>query len=596
MALSLAQKFINLGMPSPLAVEFANQLNTGVYNWKRLMWNSMVPELAKYVAESLAAGTFDPRIAMEKTMSEAVATLTAGGGVPAWVDQSSLIDADFANSRYFYNGAAYSQAGWLAAIGGSIAGNAVSVGPTIVGPELIPDGGFDVGVGGWADSPSYAASGDLSVVGSALRATLTGATTQYRASLLASVTAGRAYLYGLTLAAKSASPTIGTAFIDSSTSADLFVPASSPGFNLAALPQSQSIVAGAPSASMYVGIRMTGGAGQTPTVDWDTASLKEVVPYLGYSVTGLAFSIDGATPAAASGNKVLAQWGEDGERNRVRLVWDASKHLRFIVTVSGSEVANLDMGVVEVATAFTAEGSIGTNRIAVRLGSALSLIDTAAAFPGLGKFWIGRSYTGETWDGTIGHLKVFAAERIPADVLYGEGDSYMALTAGVGMSASLPVALGRPMFTTAAGGSTLATEVARVQANPGLCRGTFVHWDGDANSFTDVATTMANYAAMVAALPHQRFVIVPPCRRFNATAGQNAAVTTIQSQLAALYPGHIVDAQAILAGLAVSPGDDAYVAAGYIPNSCLTDGTHITLAAMNAVAAEVASLITSSGW
>ena len=45
MALSLAQKFINLGMPSPLAVEFANQINTGTYNWKRLMWNSMVPQL-----------------------------------------------------------------------------------------------------------------------------------------------------------------------------------------------------------------------------------------------------------------------------------------------------------------------------------------------------------------------------------------------------------------------------------------------------------------------------------------------------------------------------------------------------------------------
>lgn len=79
MALSLAQKFINLGMPSPLAVEFASQLNTGAYNWKRLMWNSMVPELAKYVTESLNSGTFDPRIAMEKTMSEAVAALSTGG-------------------------------------------------------------------------------------------------------------------------------------------------------------------------------------------------------------------------------------------------------------------------------------------------------------------------------------------------------------------------------------------------------------------------------------------------------------------------------------------------------------------------------------
>lgn len=83
MALSLAQKFINLGMASPLAVELVRQINVGAFNWKRLMWNGMVPDLAKYVAESLDAGTFDPRIAMEKTMSEAVATLTAGEGYSA---------------------------------------------------------------------------------------------------------------------------------------------------------------------------------------------------------------------------------------------------------------------------------------------------------------------------------------------------------------------------------------------------------------------------------------------------------------------------------------------------------------------------------
>lgn len=81
MALSLAQKFINLGLAAPLAVEYATQINTGTYNWRRLMWLGMVPQLARYVAESLAAGTFDPRVAIEKTMSEAVANLTAGQGV-----------------------------------------------------------------------------------------------------------------------------------------------------------------------------------------------------------------------------------------------------------------------------------------------------------------------------------------------------------------------------------------------------------------------------------------------------------------------------------------------------------------------------------
>ena len=80
MALSLAQKFINLGMASPLAVEYANQINTGVYNWRRLAELGMVPILAKYVAESLAVGAFSGRIAMEKTMTEALANLTTSVG------------------------------------------------------------------------------------------------------------------------------------------------------------------------------------------------------------------------------------------------------------------------------------------------------------------------------------------------------------------------------------------------------------------------------------------------------------------------------------------------------------------------------------
>lgn len=125
MALSLAQKFINLGMPSPLAVEFANQLNTDAYNWKRLMWNSMVPDLAKYVAQSLAAGTFDPRIAMEKTMSEAVVTLTASGvagsrspviGTLGDSRVNSAVNTGTSNGQPTWARTTYGLAGWLEGI------------------------------------------------------------------------------------------------------------------------------------------------------------------------------------------------------------------------------------------------------------------------------------------------------------------------------------------------------------------------------------------------------------------------------------------------------------------------------------------------
>jgi len=76
MALSLAQKFVSLGTSPALAKEYANQIQVGVYNARRLSELGMVTPLAKYVTESLAIGTFVGRKAMELSMTEAVANLT----------------------------------------------------------------------------------------------------------------------------------------------------------------------------------------------------------------------------------------------------------------------------------------------------------------------------------------------------------------------------------------------------------------------------------------------------------------------------------------------------------------------------------------
>lgn len=102
MALSLAQKFINLGMAAPLAVEYARQIEQESYNWKRLMWLGMVPTLAKYVAESLALGNFKATSAMEKTMAGEIAKLTAVGSafpIPALPNWSAAVSAAKAGTR-----------------------------------------------------------------------------------------------------------------------------------------------------------------------------------------------------------------------------------------------------------------------------------------------------------------------------------------------------------------------------------------------------------------------------------------------------------------------------------------------------------------
>lgn len=76
MPFSLAQQFISLGMPAPLAKEFSSQLSTGLMNWKRLQWLSMVPQLAKYLEDSITTGTYSSRRAMELGLIEAEAELT----------------------------------------------------------------------------------------------------------------------------------------------------------------------------------------------------------------------------------------------------------------------------------------------------------------------------------------------------------------------------------------------------------------------------------------------------------------------------------------------------------------------------------------
>lgn len=75
MAFNTQQRFMSLGMPTPLAKELGSQIDSGVYNWQRLQWSSMEPDLARYLATSLTAGTFNAVKATELGMIPAWASL-----------------------------------------------------------------------------------------------------------------------------------------------------------------------------------------------------------------------------------------------------------------------------------------------------------------------------------------------------------------------------------------------------------------------------------------------------------------------------------------------------------------------------------------
>ncbi|WP_247777333.1 hypothetical protein [Bradyrhizobium sp. CW1] len=210
-------------------------------------------------------------------------------------------------------------------------------------------------------------------------------------------------------------------------------------------------------------------------------------------------------------------------------MWDATKHLHLIVTYGGSTAADLDLGLVDVLTPYTIDWTAATNRFAARLNTGASLVDSVGQMPGVGALDIARSPTsGETFDGTISRWTLFATERLPPDVFFLEGDSYPAGVSGVSITGSLAAASGRGAFTTAVGGSDLQTEVARVLTHLDLTGAVYIHWDGDANNWIDVATTMSYYAQLVASLKTSKFIIIPPCRRNNKTAGDNAGTLQIQ--------------------------------------------------------------------
>lgn len=512
----------------------------------------------------------------------------------------ALIDLDFAHGRYAFAGKAYaSAAAFLAAAGGAAVGSAMVIGPHVVGSELIPGGSFDGGsLDGWASTPAHAENGSVSVVSNRLVATINSPAGSYRAARANSVIIGRAYRYAAAFVAKGATPPLNAMSINASTNADLGGSDLRFGDLGAALPQALEVVAGTAATTLHTGFVAAVTANVAATLSLDNFSLREVLPYPGYSPAGFAFQLSATTPAAASGDKVALQWGTDGERYRVRLVWDANRHLRLIVTVWGGEQANLDLGVVEVSTAFDVTASIGPNRILARLAGSSTIADLGCAIPSIGRLWIGRSYTGEAWDGTLEALQVWVGERVPTDTILIEGDSYSAGAGEATLGGALPVALpGRAVISTAVGGSTPSGILSRLGAVPGLARGAVVIWDGDMNTGAVVADQLAAYAQIVARLGHGRYLILPPCRRAAKSAGDNANVATLQAALAATYPGNVLDAQAILAAHATSPGDDADLAAGYIPTSLLqADQVHLTATAMAHVAAGVAGEIAARGW
>ncbi|MBC7148085.1 MAG: hypothetical protein H5U22_01795 [Rhizobium sp.] len=502
----------------------------------------------------------------------------------AWYDRAALIDLDFDNGRFRFNGANYtSLAAVVAAMGGTAAGNVLSIGPYDPGFAALYTSDFSAGIDGWLEVAN-AANGSIAATGGNLVATVTGSysiaksvTTNRRLAALVSATMlTRNGLTAPALASGSASnlATNGTASIQ-----------------LGTAPSTKTIVAGAGSATLFVGASM-GGTGD---LSLNAVSAKEVYPYAGFTFGELSYEIDFTAPAAASGNKVLLQWGCADEDHRVRLVYDGTTNVRQITTAGATEGSNIDLGTVAVSTRHTVRGSCKQDLMHANIDGGPVTADTSASFPPLGQFWVGRSVTGETFDGSIHRVKVYSSAKADPNALIDPlqafrifGDS---TADGVGSATDWYQVLtaaytpDRAYAKNAQGGESSAQMLARVAADSAVYKTWPTILMDRPNTGESSATWSANTKAAVALRDSPRWLVWPPVQDVPDTAIANIAEVQALLLSDAFYAGHTLDAT-----------DQAAYIAAMADGATRSDGTHDSDAGAVVRANAIKAWLDAKGW
>jgi hypothetical protein len=177
------------------------------------------------------------------------------------------------------------------------------------------------------------------------------------------------------------------------------------------------------------------------------------------------------------------------------------------------------------------------------------------------------------------------------------GDSYAAGAGGVSFAASLRTATGAVVISIAVGSSTITDQITQVQ-NAWWARGRkFIWWDGSPNSYGSVSAYLANLDTLIAACGGSaNFGGLCPL----AMGPPPGSVSLADMQ--AIYAGMVsrgvktYDEQAYLVSLN-DVADATSTAAGLVGPASTQDGTHLTLAIMDSVAAKFETdVIDANGW
>ncbi|KQT46883.1 hypothetical protein ASG47_09700 [Devosia sp. Leaf420] len=404
------------------------------------------------------------------------------------------LDADFVVGQYGFAGRSFSDpAQFRLAAGGTVAPTGhLFLGPNVApdAQELLADGNFSAGTAtDWTG-----VGGSVAIASGALRVTGAGGSGSGAFRTIAGLinSSGRAYrLTGSVWRGTASSVTLGFG---------------AGGGGTANYAQTANLTNTVPeAAALYCGGFSVGTASiavrhqvnpATGTYFADDLSLKEALPYAGFRPGNLCGIIGATTPASGGTGGIVLQADDNAEfnanwfeRNFIRIIWDASLHLRLIVSFGGTgsqvEQANIDLGAVPAGSSFAVAFSARDGEYRAAFIGQPAQKALAGTFPGLAAIRLGRGRSAVTglWTGSISRIRLYPyALNEEAFAAFSSGEGIAAwgdsLTAGAGATggstgAATYPAIAQTLFSPprivhrqGQGGQTSTQIAARMNAVP----------------------------------------------------------------------------------------------------------------------------------
>lgn len=503
------------------------------------------------------------------------------GGMPvkgvgvAWYDPEAILDADFANGRFRWDGSTYAdETTFLTAIGGSKASAQRTIGPYVApsATELIVNGTLATDLTGWTSILNGTST--ATIVSAAARLTSDGTTGNGAGG--AGITQGFTTVLDRAYGALFDAVTGTTGFRVGGTT-DTGVGGA--GGSKSVGSYAESFSADATTSYLYAFRSGVGNGGA------DNISVKEWLPFKNFVQGGFTARIRGVTPASASGTKVafsLGQFGVTTDIDHVDLLYNASGELHVTVRYGGSTVADLNLGAVAVSTAFDVLLSAKADAFYAQLNSVLPILsDTAGGLSGFAGLYVAKSQQGNNWDGGDPRVQLWSGGG--ADQFYGliedaihfEGDSFAGGAGGVVLPTTLQSLIGRTVYNTGTGGAAMSLISSRLVASSTAIKDKVtVIWDGGYN----VAASIDAYADELEAglVGIDRFVIIPAC--ISRGQADLTVQNDIRDEFVSRWPDNVLDWRDVLDFDGSALDDTMYLA---------TDGSdniHLSQAAMDLMA------------